>query len=87
MKSVDYVTFVTPTGEGTGLRYTDYVIPSGTGTRIVENVAPLFSIETGEDLLEDALSEMRGPTTEFLQNYMDRLAEMSDLAATSSSSV
>ena len=87
MKSVDYVTFVTPTGEGTGLRYTDYVIPSGTGTRIVENVAPLFSIETGEDLLEDVLSEMKGPTTEFLQNYMDRLAELSDLAATSSSSV
>ena len=87
MKSLDYVTFVTPMGEGTGVRYTDYVIPSGTSTRIVENAAPLFSTETGEDLPDDALSEMTGPTSDFLQKYMDRLAEMSDLAAASLSSV
>lgn len=87
MKSVDYVTFVAPVFEGTGVRYTDYVIPSGTGTRVVENVAPMFSTESGEDLSDDALSEMTGPTSDFLQKYMDRLAEMADLAATSSSSV
>ena len=87
MKSMDYVTFVASLDDGTGVRYTDYVIPSGTGTRIVENAAPLFSTETGEDLSDDALSEMRGPTSDFLQKDMDRLAEMSDLAAASMSSV
>jgi hypothetical protein len=87
MKTTDYVTFVTTMGPGVGMRYTDYLIPSGTGTRIVKNVAPLFSTETGEQLSDQGLAEMKGPVSERLHNVFDRLAEMSDHAAASLTSV
>ncbi len=83
MKPMDYVTFVTTMGPGVGMRYTDYVVPSGTGTRIVKKAAPLFSTETGDDLGDHALADMKGPVSDRLQTVFGRLAEMSDHAAAS----
>lgn len=76
MKVVDYATFLIPMGEGMGLRWTDYVIPSGAGTRIVSYCAPLFSIETGEILPDDVLESMKKPVGDDYQASLTRLAEM-----------
>jgi Protein of unknown function (DUF2652) len=81
MKSLDYVTIVAPIGDGLGLRYTDYVIPSGAGTRIVSYAAPLFSIESGESLPENELADLVDAVTEMVQPSLDRLAANSDAAA------
>ncbi len=63
------------------------ILDCPSGTRIVENVAHLFSTETGEDLPDNALAEMTGPTSDFLEKYMDRLTEMADHAAAITPSV
>lgn len=83
MKAVDYVTFVLPLGDGMAMRYTDYVIPSGAGTRIVSYSAPLFLSETGENLPDEVLAEMAGPLGDNYQRSLERLAEMADEAAAS----
>ncbi len=77
MKPVDYITFMIPMGEGIGLRYTDYVMPSGNGTRIVTYAAPLFSIETGEDLPQGVLDEMRDVVA---GNYEAQLLTLAGMA-------
>jgi hypothetical protein len=83
MKAVDYVTWVIPTGEGMAARYTDYVIPSGAGTRIVSYYAPLFVPETGEPIPDHMLAEMVGPVGDPYQISLQRLASMADEAADS----
>ena len=83
MKSVDYITVVIPMGNGMGMRYTDYVIPSGTGTRIVSHSAPIFMTETGEDAPEEVLAEMIGPLRDNYAQSLERLAAMADEAAAS----
>lgn len=81
MKAVDYVTFTMPMGDGMGLRWTDYVIPSGAGTRIVSYCAAVFSTETGEDLPDEVLESMKGPVGDDYQGNLVRLAELADAAA------
>ncbi len=83
MKTVDYITVVLPVGGGMGLRYTDYVIPSGAGTRVVSYSAPLFMTETGEDAPEEVLAQMFDPMRDDYQQSLDRLAVMADEAAAS----
>lgn len=83
MKVVDYVTFVLPMGDGMALRYTDYVIPSGSGTRIVSYSAPLFMAETGESAPEEVLAQMHDPMQDNYQESLDRLAAMASEAAAS----
>ncbi|MDJ0923983.1 MAG: DUF2652 domain-containing protein [Acidimicrobiia bacterium] len=83
MKAVDYITIVIPMGDGLGLRYTDYVIPSGTGTRIVSYLAPLFMTETGEDASGEVVVDMESYLRDtYTQNLQD-LAQMADEAAAS----
>ncbi len=81
MKTVDYITIVSAIGEARGLRYTDYVIPSGTGTRIVSHTAPVFSVESGESLSDDDLAELEGFASDRSQDSLNRLCEMADVAA------
>lgn len=81
MRPVDYITIMIPIGDGVGMRYTDYVVPSGTGTRIVTCAAPAFSIESGEDLPDDVLAEMAGPAGDDYQQNLVRLAAMAETAA------
>ncbi len=81
MKPLDYVTIVTSLGDGLGMRYTDYVIPSGVGTRIVTYVAPVFLVESGESLADNELADLVDVLTESYQPSLDRLAADSDLAA------
>ncbi|MEA2000397.1 MAG: DUF2652 domain-containing protein [Actinomycetota bacterium] len=81
MKPMDYITFLIPMGNGIGLRYTDYVIPSGTGTRIVSHCAPLFSTETGKDMPDGVLAQMAEPVGDDYTQNLARIAEMADEAA------
>jgi uncharacterized protein YndB with AHSA1/START domain len=83
MKAVDYITVVIPMGEGMGLRYTDYVIPSGAGTRVVSYSAPPVMSETGETVPDEVLSGMLGPMRDNYQQSLERLATMADEAAAS----
>lgn len=83
MRAVDYITIVIPMGGGMGLRYTDYVIPSGTGTRIVSYSAPLFMTDTGHDAPAEVLAEMLDPLRDNFAQSLQRLAEMADEAAAS----
>ena len=83
MRAVDYITVVIPMGEGMAMRYTDYVIPSGTGTRIVSYSAPLFMTETGEDAPAEVLGEMLEPLRDNYAQSLERLAELADEAAAS----
>lgn len=83
MRPVDYVTWVIPMGEGMAMRYTDYVIPSGTGTRIVSYSAPLFLAETGEDVSDDLLAQMVDPVGDPYRASLHRLAVMADEATDS----
>jgi hypothetical protein len=82
-RPVDYITFMIPMGDGIGMRYTDYVIPSGNGTRILSITAPLFSIDSGEDLPAETLAQMAGPVGDQYQASLGFLAEMSNAAAAS----
>lgn len=81
MKTADYVTFVTSIAPQVGMWYTDYLIPSGSGTRIIKNVSPLFSTETNEELPADRLTSMKEPLTARLQNVFNNLAEMTNHTA------
>lgn len=81
MRPVDYITYMIPVGDGMGLRYTDYVIPSGTGTRIVSYGAPLFSTETGEQVSDGVLAAMAGPVGDDYAEGLVRLAAMADETA------
>ena len=87
MKAMEYMTLVASPMEGLGMRYTDYLIPSGSGTRLVSCAAPLFSTDTGEELSDDALADMAGPLTDLLQRNSNDLAGMSDEAAAKLTSI
>jgi hypothetical protein len=79
----EYITMMVPFTQGTAFRYTSYVIPNGTGTRIVTFAAAPTSVDTGETVpeLADAgtaelvLGTIQGPTA--------RLIELADEAAES----
>ena len=81
MRPLDYITILVPFDGGVAMRYTDYVIPSGSGTRVVSYAAPPFSIETGEVLPQEQMEAMAGPMRAVVEEGMKRLVAMSDTAA------
>ena len=46
LRPVDYITLTIPYGDDAVMVYTDYVVPSGSGTQIVNYTAPLMSAST-----------------------------------------
>lgn len=80
MRPVDYITLTIPLGNDLVMTYTDYVIPSGSGTRIVNYTAPLISTTTGEALQDDVLAEMADAMSADYQGSLDRLVAMADEA-------
>lgn len=81
IKTLDYVTFVSPMPGGMALRYTDYVIPSGKGIRIVTYAAPLFYVESGERVADEVLDVMGPETSGHYEQALDALVEMANAAA------
>lgn len=86
-RPVDYLTLLLPVADGVALRFTDYLIPSGQGTRIVSCFAPAFSVETGEVVPDDVLSAIEAEMGPSYQASLDRLVEMADRAAEELASV
>ena len=64
-----------------GVRYTDYVVASGTGSRIVTYLELPFVVETGEPVESELVEEMRGFLLSGYSQQMDRLTQMADEAA------
>ena len=81
MRPLDYITITLSPAEGVGMRYTDYVIPSGAGTKVVTHVAPLFSTETGDPLPDEILEGARKDREDEYGQSLTRLAAMADQAA------
>lgn len=77
MRPLEYVTFVIAMDEHMGMKYTDYVIPSGTGTRITTHTAPLFALETGDPLPDEMLEQMFEP---MMGNYKRQLEALVAIA-------
>jgi hypothetical protein len=78
MRPVDYLTILLPLGDGMALRYTDYVLPSGTGTRIVSYAAPVFFTETVEPVPEAILDQVGAMLGETTRQNLDRLVALAD---------
>lgn len=87
LRPVDYITLTIPFGDDAVMVYTDYVVPSGSGTRIVNYTAPLMSASTGEALPDDVLAEMAGAVSADYRGSLERLVAMADEAFASVASV
>jgi hypothetical protein len=83
MRPVDYITFVAGIAEGVAMRYTDYVVPSGSGTRVVTYAAPLFASESGEVLPDEDLDSMKEMLTSQYSSDIERMVAMADETAAS----
>jgi hypothetical protein len=63
------------------MRYTDYLLPSGTGTRIVTYAAPPFRVETGDPLPDEVLGSLEPAMSSDYAGQIDTLVEMANAAA------
>ena len=76
IRPVDYATFLMVLDETTAVRMTDYVVPSGNGTRIVTHMARALDFKAGEPIGDERIAEAMRPVTSVYQRYLDSLAEM-----------
>ncbi len=81
MRPLNYLTILLPLDGGIAVRYTDYVVASGTGSRIVTYLELPFVVETGEPVESELVEEMRGFLLSGYSQQMDRLTQMADEAA------
>ncbi|MDX1468701.1 MAG: DUF2652 domain-containing protein [Acidimicrobiia bacterium] len=81
VRTLDYVTILMALPGGMGLRYTDYLVPSGSGTRIISYAAPAFVSETGETAPDDVLEAMRPMVGDNYQHSIELLVGMADAVA------
>ncbi|MEA2057253.1 MAG: DUF2652 domain-containing protein [Actinomycetota bacterium] len=77
----EYITLTTPFTPGTALRYTHYLIPSGTGTRLVTYAVAPTSADTGETVPELSGSHTAEVVLAIMQEPLDRLVGLADDAA------
>jgi hypothetical protein len=81
MKVHEYLTQTAPVGPGVGFKWTDYVMPSGHGARVISVAAPPFDPESGETLPDEALAQYFDMVPTMYQAQVDKLAEMATAAA------
>lgn len=82
IKTLDYVTFLLPLPmEGLAVRYTDYVVPSGTGTRIVTHLAQPFHVESGDEASDEIGQQVADYLSENYNSQLDKLVSLSEEAA------
>lgn len=80
-RPLDYMTVVFTPFPGSAVRYTDYVVPIGSGTRLIEYVDVPFDSDSGEPLTGEALSEFRAMFAEAVPQSLDRLSDMATRVA------
>ena len=78
MKAVDYVTFVSIAAPGVALKWTEYVIASGGGSRLINYASEPFDPETGEKIDPGLAAELHPGVSGNFQAGADRLVELAD---------
>ncbi len=78
IKTVDYITYVSQVAPGVSLKWTDYVVASGGGTRLISYAKPPFDSESGQTLVPEVADQMRTFVSQNFQKGADRLVEMAD---------
>ena len=81
MRPLNYMTLLLLVTDEVAVRYTDYVIPSGTGSRIVTYMDTPFRAESGDPLPPESAEEHRLFLTEAYTGQLNTLTEMADRAA------
>ena len=81
MRPVNYLTVLIPVEEGIAVRYTDYVMPSGTGSRIVTYMELPFLVETGKPLDAAQVEDRKAFLVSNYEQQMGRLTHMAEKAA------
>ena len=81
MRPLEYVTFALAMDEHVGMKYTDYLIPSGTGTRITTHAGAPYALATGETLPPAALDEMQPMLMGGYQESLERLSAIAEETA------
>lgn len=79
MRALDYITFLLPMGD-MAMRWTEYLVPSGSGTRVVCVVAPIHWVETGEAVDDQTLEAMEAGVVGY-EDGLSRMVLMADEAA------
>ncbi|MGI9667092.1 MAG: DUF2652 domain-containing protein [Acidimicrobiia bacterium] len=80
IRPLEYITLLSVVQPNVALRWTDYVIPSGAGTKIVSYSAPLFSVDTGETVAQDVLDGAESFLGDGYRERIERMAAMADAA-------
>ncbi len=75
-KPLDYMTILMTPEPEIAVRYTDYLVASGTGTRIISYVAPPFEPETGDPLSDEDLAMAKEMVNAGYEYSMENLVEM-----------
>ena len=78
MKAVDYVTFVSPVAPGVAVKWTEYVIGSGGGSRLINYTAEPFNPESGEKLDPATAADFLAGLSGAWQDGADRLVVLAD---------
>lgn len=82
MKPQNYLTLVIVVAPGVAVRYTDYVIPSGGGSRFMSYAAKPFSPENGEELTDpETLAALEGEILGQISAQVERMIALADAAA------
>ena len=81
LKAHEYLTQTAPVSPGVGFKWTDYVIASGSGARVISVAAPPFALDGDDTTVEEMKLGMLDHMTTIYQAQVDRLAEMSTAAA------
>lgn len=80
MKPVDYITLTSPIGPGVAAKWTEYVISSGEGSKLINQAAEAFDAVTGETLDPNSLAEQLPVLRGFLQDGADLLVKLAEEA-------
>ena len=78
MKPLDYMTLTAQIGPGIAMNWTDYVIPSGDGSRVISYAARPYYAESGETLPDDLLEEK---LAELAAGYQTQAGVLTDMAS------
>jgi uncharacterized protein YndB with AHSA1/START domain len=76
----EYITFTFPAGDGVALRYTEYVVPSGQGSRIVIHFAAPHVVATGETAPPEVLEGLSKELLPAFDTNFEELVRMCEAA-------
>jgi uncharacterized protein YndB with AHSA1/START domain len=81
LRPAEYLTLYWDLANGWAMRYTDHVIPSGSGTKILSYTDVLVDAQSGEPAPQEVLDQMGGPIEDNYAQALGRLANLASEAA------